>query len=131
MASKSFPAIYGSSRVYPYIPAYFFRSNESPVRPPIGNNPAQSKRLLRDLFLEYFDEPGSDRLPVAGILADQRLENVAEKVVPTLRLGLLAHGTRGRFRDISGYIGVYQLIPAYFFSVASVICFGRCFAFQV
>jgi hypothetical protein len=78
MSSKSFTDIYGSSRVYPYIPAYFFRSNESPVRPPIGNNPAQSKRLLRDLFLEYFDELGSDRLPVRGILAGQRLENVAE-----------------------------------------------------
>jgi hypothetical protein len=29
MASKSFTAIYGSFRVYPYIPAYFLRSNES------------------------------------------------------------------------------------------------------
>ena len=28
---------------------------------------------------------------------------------------LVPHGIRGRFRDVSGYFSIYQLIPAYFF----------------
>jgi len=36
-------------------------------------------------------------------------------ISPTAAPVLVPHGIRGRFRDISGYFSIYQLIPAYFF----------------
>jgi len=39
-----------------------------------------------------------------------------------------SEGVSGIFQDISAYISLFQLIN---FDAASVICFGRCFAFQV
>jgi len=43
-------------------------------------------------LFEDFDELVSDGLPVLGVLAGKGLKNVAEKVVATLLVGLVAYG---------------------------------------